>query len=138
MATNKNYVAGMGFVTGAQRYAEAGLVLPDDYGGGTITAKFQWLADNASTNSVVWALAGVAYGDNTALDAAFGTAQEVTDANTGQRKQNISDATGAITIAGTPVAGKFCQLRAYRKGSGADTLAASAVLQSVTITYTRS
>lgn len=137
MATNKNYHGGMSFVNGAQGFAECGVPLPDDYGGGTVLAKFKWFADNADTDSVVWGLAGVASGDNTALDAAFGTAQEVTDANTGQRKKNISAATAAITIAGTPAAGKDVQWRVYRKGSSPDILDTPAVLENVAITYTR-
>ena len=138
MTTNKDYIGGMNFASGSQTYAEGTLAaLPDDYGGGTITAKFMWAANSASGNSVIWGLAAVAWGDNVALDAAFGTPQETTDANNGAYKLNQSAATTGITIAGTPAAGQACQFRAYRKGTGGDNLAVAALLLGIAITYTR-
>ena len=138
MATNKEYFAAMSFVNGSQTYAEGEIpALPDDYNSGTMTAKFIWDCSNASTNSATWGIAGIAYGDNVALDAAFGTAQEVTDGNNGSYKRNISAASAAITFAGTPTAGKSLHLRVYRKGSGSDTLAFPALLVGVILNYTR-
>jgi hypothetical protein len=114
------------------------MAMPSDYNGGTVTAVFYWLSTSASTNSVVWGLAGRSYGDNEAIDQAYGTAVEVTDANNAANTVNISAATAAITLAGTPAASEYVQFRAYRLGSGSDTLAATARLISVRITYTRS
>jgi hypothetical protein len=81
----------------------------------------------------------VAVADNGSLDASLGTAQTVTDANKSTAYYlSITDATSAITIAGTPTAGKYVQFRVYREsGSGSDTLAATARLMSVVISYTR-
>lgn len=125
--------------SGGKVYAEAGFVLPSDYDGGTITAKFHWLAQDASTNSVVWGCQGVAFADDDAIDTAYGTAQEVTDANLANGDVNISAATSAITIAGSPAAGEWAQIRIYRdSGNGSDDLAATASLLSVVLTYTRS
>ena len=139
MGTNKDYFASMSFVNGSQTYAECDIpALPDDYNGGTMTAQFVWDANSASTDSVIWGIAGVAFGDNAALDAAFGTPQEVTDGNNGAYKRNISAATSAITWAGTPTAGKSLHLRIYRKGSGSDNLAVAALLNGVILHYTRS
>ena len=76
--------------------------------------------------------------DGDALDQAFGTAQEVTDANQANDDVNISAATAAITIGGTPAAGNYVHFRAYRDpANGADNLAATAELISIRITYTR-
>jgi hypothetical protein len=112
--------------------------MPSDYNGGTITAVFYWAAGDASTNSVEWGLAARAYADGDALDQAFGTAQEVTDANQANDDVNISAATPAITIGGTPAAGNYVQFRAYRNPADAnDTLAATAELLAIRITYTR-
>lgn len=134
--TNKvNYFV-VDFLQSVKTYCEWGLALPSNYNGGTITATFEWTAVSASTNSVVWGLAGVAYGDNAAIDAAYGTAIEVTDANNATGVVNISGATANITIAGTPTAGQYVQFRAYRLGSGADNLAATARLLAVRIAYT--
>jgi len=112
--------------------------MPSDYDGGTITAQFYWLADTTSTNSVVWGLAARAYADADLFDQAFGTAQEATDANTGQLDVNISPLTPAITIGGTPAASNFVVFRAYRNPvAGGDNLAATALLLAVRVTYTR-
>jgi hypothetical protein len=112
--------------------------MPSDYNGGTITAVFYWAAGTASTNSVRWGLAARAYADGDVLDAAFGTQQQVTDANQANDDVNISAATPAITIGGTPAAGNFVQFRANRNpADGADNLAATAELLAIRITYTR-
>jgi hypothetical protein len=120
--------------------AEWNHALPSDYGGGTVTATFYWKANDATNNAVVWGLQARAYGDGDVTDAAYGTAQDVTDANASTAYQTrISAATAAITIAGTPAAGKLVQWRVYRKGAeGSDTLAVDAKLLGVMITYTRS
>lgn len=139
MSTYKEYFATMSFPNGSQTYAEGDLpALPDDYNGLTMTAKFLWTCADASTNPATWGIAGVAYADNNSLDAAFGTAQEVTDANNGADKRNVSAATAAITFAGSPTAGKGLHLRIHRLGSGSDTLAAAARLIGVVLNYTRS
>jgi hypothetical protein len=140
MATNKQNVNGWIFPTGVQRYIEVIHPLPSDYGGGTFTAQFYWTANSTSTNSVVWGIQGRAYADGDAIDQAWGTAQEVTDANgSAAYTERISGATSAITVAGTtPAAGQMLRWRIYRLGSGSDNLAASAILESVLINYTRS
>ena len=120
-------------------YAQWSIVLPSDYDGGTVTAVFYWLANTASGNSVVWGLQGIAYADSDPIDAAWGAAQEVTDANNAQNDVNQSAATAAITLAGGPAAGEAAQFRAYRDPTdGSDDLAADARLWEIRITFTRS
>jgi hypothetical protein len=114
------------------------IAMPSDYNGGTITAVFYWVAPSTSTNSVVWGLQARAWNDSDVFDLAYGTAQEVTDANEGNDDLNISSATPAITIGGTPSAGSLVSFRAYRNpANGSDTLAATAELLQIRITYTR-
>jgi hypothetical protein len=129
----------LGFADAVQTFANWAMPMPSDYNGGTITAVFYWAAPSATADSVVWGIQARAYNDSDALDAAFGTAQTVTDANNSAIDDvNISAATSAITIAGTPSAGSYIQFRVYRDGAaGGDTLAAVAELLSVRITYTR-
>lgn len=131
-----NYYSAL-FPQAAQSFIEWEMPLPHDYNGGTVTAKFYWLTTSASTNSVVWGLQAVSFPDNTAINTAFGTAQEVTDANNAANTVNQSASTAAITIAGTPAADVYCQFRAYRKGSGSDNLGANALLLCVQVQYTR-
>lgn len=123
------------FLQSVQSFAEFDIELPSSYSGGAVTATFYWMANSASTNSVVWGCQGRAYADGDALDQAFGTAVEVTDANHGTNDVNISAATAAITLAGAPAAGQHAQFRIYRLGSGADNLLATARLLAVVIDF---
>jgi hypothetical protein len=137
-ATNRVNFYYIGFPNTTQTFANWAMPMPSDYNGGTIAATFYWAAGTALTNSVRWGLQARAYADSDLLDQAFGTAQEVTDANQATDDVNISAATAAITIGGTPAAGNFVQFRAYRNPpDAADTLAATAELLSIRVTYTR-
>lgn len=139
MPTNDVNFKTLDFDQTTQEHAEWTFAMPSDYGGGTITALFHWTANSTSTNSVIWGLQARCFTDDDALDQAFGTAQEVTDANKATAYDlNITAATAAITIAGTPAAGKLVQWKAYRKAAdGSDNLAADARLIGIQITYTR-
>jgi len=120
-------------------YMQWTVVMPSDYDGGTVTGVFYWIANSASTNSAVWALQGRSYGDNEAIDQAWGAAQTVTDANNATNTLNISSATSAITLGGTPAASELVQFRGYRDANnGSDNLAADARLIAVRVTFTRS
>ena len=138
--TNKRNMFVQDFADGASALGvEFSIVLPSDYDGGTMTAQFFWTANSTSTNSVFWKIAGVCFADDGTLDVAMGTYQSVTDANKSTAYDlNISDATSDITIAGTPAAGKLCNFKILRDPTdGSDTLAATARLISVVLTYTR-
>ncbi len=134
-----NYI-GVPFSDSASKlYAEFALTMPSDWNAGTITATFRWLAAGTSTNSVVWGLQGLARGDLETMDTAFGTAQEATDAHSSTADQvQITAATAAITLAGTPAAGDLVQFRVYRdSANGSDTLAQTVYLLAIQITFTR-
>jgi len=137
--TNKNNFAVMDFSdSGGFLYANYTHELPSDYDGGTVTFHVNWTAASASTNSVVIGLQATSYANDDALDAAFGTAQSVTDANLANGDLNVSAESSAITIAGSPAAGDVVIWQLYRNsGDGSDTLAATVRVISVTITYTR-
>jgi len=135
--TNKLNVKTLDFADGAAvLFAEWTAVLPANYAGGTITAKFLWSAPGTGTETVLWGIAARAFGDDVALDAAFGTPQEIEDAHTATAGNVlISDATPACTIAGTtPTAGQMVQFRVYRDPTG-DTLAQTASLYAVEVSY---
>jgi hypothetical protein len=137
--TNDVDVFVLDFDPDTDEFAQWSVVMPSDYDGGTVTAVFYWLANSASTNSVVWALQGRSYADSDAIDQAWGTAQTVTDANNAQNDVNISSATAAITLNGGPAASELVQFRAYRDAdNGSDNLAADARLVSIRVTFTRS
>lgn len=135
--TNKQNTFVADFLQSVQSYVEWETVLAGDYDGGTATAVVNWMANSASTNSVVWGVACLAFADGDAQDTSYGAAQQVTDANQGTNIVNVTAATGAITCAGTPSAGKRLKVRAYRLGSGSDNLAATARLMSVKLAYSK-
>ena len=90
------------FLQGVKSTAQVQFELPEDYNGGTVTVVVVWTANSASLNSVVWGAQFIASTNGAALDAPYGTAQEVTSTNTGTLTQNTSAQTAAITIAGSP------------------------------------
>lgn len=139
-STNKINQVTVDFTDSSTAYAEASVLMPSDYDGGTFTAKFAWRAAGTSTNSVVWQVEARSFGDAETLDQAFGTAVTVSDAHTATAQQVlISAATSAVTAAGTPAGGELMHFRFARlPANGSDTLAQTALLIGVQISYTRS
>jgi hypothetical protein len=125
------------FDADADEYAQVSVWMPDDYDAGTVTAKFAWTAAS-STGDVIWGLQGRAYANDDAIDAAWGTAQTVTDTLLATGDIHYTSATSAITLAGTPAAGELVQFRVYRDAdAGGDTLAADGQLLGVKLTYSK-
>lgn len=133
----RNY-AGQSFPYGSTASADFSLVLPSDYDGGTMTAIFHWTANSTSTNSVKWFIYMAAVADDGTLDMASATSQNVTDANKASAYDlNITAATPAVTIGGSPSAGKKLWGRVYRTSDASDTLAVDAILLDTILTYSR-
>jgi hypothetical protein len=139
--TNRVNYYSVGFAPSAQTFSEWGLSLPSDFAtGGTINANFLWLTNSSSTGTsgtTVWGIQGIAYGNGTAIDTAYGSAVEVPQANQGSNVVNISSASTNVTLAGSPSPTTHAQFRVYRKGSGADVLSATTQLLEVKLSYTR-
>jgi hypothetical protein len=115
-----------------QEHAQWTVWMPDDWGAGTVTAKFCWTA-LTGTGTVTWGIQGRSYADDDAIDQAFGTGVTVTDTLLATSDIHITSATAAVTITGAG-AGELVQLRVYRDIS--DTLNADAQLISVKLYYT--
>lgn len=110
--------------------------MPKQWNRGTVTMQFLWTV-TTGTGSVVWGVRGVAFGDDDALDAAFGSYQEVIDTVTSAGDLMISSFTGAVTIAGSPQSEDMVCFEVKREAvSGADTLAADARLIGVRLKLT--
>ena len=138
LATNdvpKNYLA---FDDSTEEYAGFDTPMPKGWDEGTFVAQFYWYSDAATTGDCIWGIQAVAVGDNDAQDAAYGTAQEVTDTtNSTAKDNNTSPETSAITAAGTPASEDLVQFKVYRKAAdGSDTLVGDALLTAVRIHYT--
>lgn len=124
------------FDAGTDEFAQALVMMPNNYNAGTITARFYWTASTGS-GAVVWGIQGRAYADDDALDSATGTAQTVTDTLLAVDDMHITSATSAVTLAGTPAANCPVQFQIYRDAdAGGDTLANDARLLGVEILYT--
>lgn len=112
--------------------------MPSDYDGGTITAIFYWTyATGSGAETVEWNIMGRSYANDEAIDQAWGTEQDVSDAAIAAGDVHISAATSACTLAGTPAASELVQFRVYRDVSG-DNLAGDARLLGAMITFGRS
>lgn len=136
--TNDVDVYSLDFDPDSDEYAQWTVWMPDDWDGGTITALFAWSAASGS-GDVVWALQGRSYANDDAIDASWGTAQNVTDTLTATDDVCYSPETSAITLAGGPAAGELVQFRVYRDAdNGSDTLGADARLLGVKVYYSRS
>ena len=134
--TNKVMYNTLDFDASTQEYAHFDWESPKGWNLGTFIAEFVWLGPGG-TGNVIWGIQAVAISDDDLLDAAFGTAQEVTDGVTATTDKMKSAATSAVTIAGTPAALDTIKFRVYRKAAdGSDTLASDAKLLAVRITVT--
>lgn len=131
-ATNKVNLKTFDFDQTTQEHAEWSVWMPDDWGAGTVTAKFAWTAASG-TGTVTWGIQGRSYADDDAIDQAAGTAATVTDTLLATGDIHITSATAAFTLTGAG-AGELVQLRVYRDIS--DTLNADARLIAVKLYYT--
>jgi hypothetical protein len=137
-STNKINTDELLFDAGTDEFAQAMIVMPNNWNAGTVTAKFHWTASTGS-GDVVWGLQGRAYANDDALDQAMGTAQTATDTLTATNDVDISPATSAITLGGTAASGNPVIFQVYRDAdAGGDTLGADARLLGVEISYTAS
>lgn len=138
MGTNKNVYDYLPFDKDSIEYAYANIVMPQDYTGGTVYALFHWTHPSTTTNfKVSWGLQGVCITDDDTLDVAQGTAIYSNDTGGTTSDLYISPLSSAITLSGTPAAGKMCNFRISRKADDAtnDTLAVDAYLLGVVLYY---
>ena len=136
LSTNLQNFDELLFDAGTNEFAQALVIMPNNYNNSTVNARFYWTASTGS-GSVIWGMQGLAYSNDDILTGAFGTAQTVTDTLLSINDMHITDATSAITLSGTPAANRPIQFQIYRDAAaGGDTLANDARLLGVEIAYT--
>lgn len=117
------------------------IVMPEDWNRGTIKAKFYWSSASGSTagDTVEWGLKANALGDNSAIDAALGTPQIVSDTLLGSSgtKMQVTPATPAITVGGSASLNNLIVFEIYRNTDGTDDMAEDAWLFGLNIQYQR-
>lgn len=135
MASSKHCFYVLDFDPATVEYAQWSVVMPDNYNSGSIVARFYWTAA-AGTGSVVWGIQARSFGDNEALDQAFGSGQVSADGLQTVNYMHVTDPASGCVPAGTPGGREFMQFRVFREATNAsDTLSADARLLSVMIDF---
>lgn len=126
----------MDFADGANTLsAQWHMRLPADFTS-TMAVAIKWFT-TATAGDVVWQVASICVADAETSDPAFNTASTVTDTAKGTTLQQNDAAIATLTITGC-AAGELLYLRVFRDPTtGADTLAATARLVGVELTYRR-
>ena len=122
-----------------EQFIEIQFPMPEDWNRGTIKAKFFWSSASGSTatDTVEWEIAGGALSNDDAIDAALGTAQVISDAllaDNGTDLQ-VSGATPALTVGGTPALGDLVHFKISRNVGGTDNMTEDAWLHGIWIQY---
>jgi len=126
------------FDASTDEFAQFSVAFPKSWNEGTITYQVYWTPGSTNTGDCIFGLQGVACADSDTIDVAYGTAVNVTDAGIGTvEDQQISDESGAVTIAGSPAAGELTYFQLFRDANaGGDTFTADARVIGVKIFYT--
>jgi hypothetical protein len=117
------------------------IAMPDEWDRSTIKIKFYWSSATGSSisDTVEWGIKGVAISNDDALDVAQGTPQTVSDAilATNGADLQVTAATSALTVGGSPALGDMINFEIYRNTDGTDDMAEDAWLFGVSIQYKR-
>lgn len=133
LATNDIALTTLDFSASTSEGAQTFVALPKRWDGGTVTFEPYWTAASGS-GTVIFALAGTAFSNDDAMDAAFGTSQSSSDTLITANDLHIGPTSSAITIAGTPANADMLILQVTRDIS--DTLAVDAKLIGIMLHYT--
>lgn len=137
LTAGRPLLVGCGFSGSADQFAQFKWAPPKAWNGGTITFRVRWTAIDAGAGSVVWSLQGVACSDGDSIDAAFGSAQTVTDAFQTVKLEHVTSESAAITIAGTPTKQDTIYFRIGRLATnGSDTKAEKVYLLALEVFVT--
>lgn len=135
-ATNKINYQVFEFDSASVEYVQFGWIPPRNYNNGTVKFTFWWTnAAGLTTETVDWDVAGVAFRNDDALEAAMPAAVTTTDTWIAQNDVHISPQSTAVTIGGTVQDSDFIMFEISRKVS-TDNLTGDARLIGVVIEYT--
>jgi hypothetical protein len=121
----------------ADEHAQFTVAFPKSWNLGTVTFQAFW-SGLAATGGVSWGLQGVACANNDTIDVVYGTAVVVDDTEQGAVEEvNVSAASGAVTIAGSPGDDELCYFRIFRDVSDSnDDSGGDARLHGIKLFYT--
>ena len=132
-ATNDIMIDSLDFDGTTSEGAQFTYMMPDDWDLGAVKMKFAFTTTSTGGN-VIFLLAGGALTDSDAIDTALGTAAGAAMTPATANDINLSAASAAITIAGTPALGDLCIFEVTRDPA-TDTYAGDAQLVGVHIQY---
>lgn len=126
------------FDAAADEHAQFQIAMPPSWDEGPITFQVEWSTLASDGDGVAWGLQAVAVGDGDTADVAYGTAVVVADnAQSAAEDVLVSAESGALTVGGTPAAGKLTYFRVFRDVSdGNDNMTEDAGLLGIRIFYT--
>ena len=126
------------FDASTDEFAQFSIAMPKSWNEGTLTYQVYWSPGSTNTGDCIFGLQAVACADNDTIDVDYGTAVTVTDAGIGTvEDQQISDESGAVTVAGSPAAGELTYFQLFRDANaGGDTFSADARVLGVKIFFT--
>ncbi len=139
-ATNDIDMEHYAFDTGAtEERIQLKWAMPDEWDKGTLKVKFFWTSATGSTagDTVEWAIKAGAVSDGDAIDAALGDPVTVSDtllADNGGDMQ-VSAASAAMTVGGTPALGDMIFFEIYRNTDGTDDMTEDAWLAGIQIQW---
>ena len=139
MATNDVMVRFWAFdATVSEAVQTVPVRMPRSWNEGAVQVQFIWKHPATTTSfGVRWGVRARAFSDNEALDAAWGTAQEVSDTGGVTNNVYITSFSADLTIGGSPAENDMVIFEFYRApANAADTMAGDAQLIEVTMTYT--
>lgn len=137
-ATNDVMVRTMDFDQTTQEGAQFMVPMPKGWNEGTVTFQPIWTASAGSAAETVdWELRAVAFSNDDALDAAFGTGQTSSDALIATGDVHIGPESSAITIGGSPAEGDLVAYQ-IRRNVSSDNLAGDAKLIGINLFITYS
>jgi len=126
------------FDASTQQYTQFTVAMPKSWNLGTVTYQVFWSPSTTNTGNCIFGVQGVACADGDTIDVAYGTAIEVTDAGIGTvEDQQVSSASSAMTIAGSPADDEQTYFQLYRKAAdGGDTFTGEARVLGIKLFYT--
>ena len=121
----------------SDEFAQFTVAFPKSWNAGTVTYQVFW-SGLAATGGVSWSVDAVAFANNDSIDTAYGTAVVVDDTEQGAVEEvNVSAASGAVTIAGSPGDDELCYFRIFRDVSDSnDNSGGDARLHGIKLFYT--
>lgn len=126
------------FDASADEHAQFQIAMPKSWDEGTLTFQVEWSTLATDGDGVAWGLQAVSVADGDTIDVAYGTPVVVTDdAQSAAEDALVTAESSALTVGGTPAAGKMTFFRIFRDVSDAnDDMTEDAGLLGVRIFYT--